>query len=70
MKSVIGTIIIFIGLYVIITNDVLSFFAQKSVTIFAISAIAVMLIVAVLVLGLPFSKKKGGHHDKDSEHLN
>ena len=70
MKSVIGTIIMFIALYVVITNDVLSFFAQKSVTVFAVGAIAIMLIVAVLVLGLPFSKKKGGHHDKDNEHLN
>lgn len=69
MKSVIGTIIIFIGLYVVITNDILGFFAQKSVTVFAICAIAVMLIVAVLVLGLPFSKKKGGHHDEENEHL-
>lgn len=70
MKSVIGTIIVFIGLYVVITSDILSFFASDSVFIFAIGAIAVMLIVAVLVLGLPFSKKKGGHHDEDSEHLN
>ena len=67
MKSVIGTIIIFIGLYFTISNaivgDVLDFFAQKSFFIFAVGAIITMLCVAVVVLGLP-GKKKGGHHEK------
>jgi len=68
MKSVIGTIIIFIGVYVIVTSDILSFFAQKSFTVFAIGSVVTMLIIAFIVLGLP-KKTKGGHHEKDDKHL-
>lgn len=70
MKSVIGTIIVFILLYLFISNavigDVLNFFAQKSFSIFAVGSVVAMLIVSVIVLGFP--KKKGGHHEKD-KHL-
>ncbi len=68
MRSVIGTIIIFIGIYVVMANDILSFFAQKSTLIFAVCAVIFMLIIAMLVLGLPH-KKGGENHDKDN-HLN
>ena len=60
MKSVIGMFVIFMGLYIVLVNDMLSFFAQKSVFIFAVGAIITMLIVALIVLGLPVSKKNPG----------
>jgi len=67
MKSVIGMFVIFMGLYIILVNDMLSFFAQKSVFIFAVGAIITMLIVALIVLGLPVSKKNpGGNDDEDT----
>jgi len=71
MKSVMSTIIIFILLYLIITNavigDILGFFAQKSFFIFAVGSVITMFIVSLIVLGFP-QKKKGGHHEKD-KHL-
>ena len=69
MRSVIGTIIIFIGIYVVVANDILSFFTRKSTLIFAVCAVIFMLIIAVLVLGFPRMKKGGENHDEDS-HLN
>jgi len=66
MRSIIGTIIMFIAIYVIVTSNILSFFAQKSFTIFAISSVVVMLIVAVIVLGVP-SRKKGEDHDDENK---
>ncbi|MBR1374329.1 hypothetical protein IJ556_07785 [bacterium] len=63
MKSVIGTIVIFIGIYVIVRNDILAFFAQDSFFIFALCSIVIMLIVAVTVLGLPKFGKRGEHDD-------
>lgn len=69
MKSVIGTIIMFLVLYVVISNDMLSFFAQDSVLIFAIGSIVVLLIVAVCVLGLPsLESLKGGYHEESDKH--
>jgi len=65
MKSIIGTIIMFIAIYVIVTSNVLSFFAQKSFTVFAIGSVVFMLVVALVVLGLP--KKKGGNHDDENK---
>lgn len=70
MKSVIGMFIVFIGLYIVIVNDMLSFFAQKSVFVFAVSAIIVMLIIAVYVLGLPKIQLKGGHQDDEDKPQN
>lgn len=64
MKSVIITIIMFAGLYVIISSDVLSFLGQKSVLYFSIGAVFCMLLTAVIVLGIPLKKKKGGKNDK------
>lgn len=65
MKSVIGMFVIFMGLYIVLVNDMLSFFAQKSVFIFAVGAIITMLIVALIVLGLPVSKKNPGENDDE-----
>ncbi|MBO5039002.1 MAG: hypothetical protein J6C85_06085 [Alphaproteobacteria bacterium] len=65
MKSVIITIIMFAGLYVIINSDVLSFLGQKNVLYFSIGAVVCMLLTAVIVLGIPLKKKKGGNNDKN-----
>lgn len=71
MKSVISTIIVFILLYLLITNavigDVFAFFAQKSFFIFAVGSVVTMLIISVIVLGIP-KRKKGENHEKD-KHL-
>lgn len=64
MKSVAGMFIVFIGLYIIVYSDVFSFFAQSSVTIFAISSAIAMLILALFVLGLPRIRKRGDSNDK------
>jgi len=69
MKSVIGMFIIFVGLYIVIVNDMLSFFAQKSFLIFAVLAICVMMVVALFVLGLP-KKTKGGHQNDEDKPQN
>ncbi len=68
MKSVLGMIVVFIGLYIVIYSDILGFFAQKWVLAFSVSLAIFMLIVAVVVLGLPFSKKKGGEDDVEDVH--
>ena len=67
MKSVIGMFVIFFGIYIVVANDMLSFFAQKSVFIFAVFAIIVMMIVAVFVLGLPKIQLKRGHQDDEDK---
>lgn len=70
MKSVIGMFIIFIGLYIVIVNDMLSFFAQKSFFVFAVLAIVVMMVVALCVLGLPKIQPKGGYRDDEDKPQN
>ena len=65
MKSVIITIIMFAGLYVIISSDILGFLGQKNVLYFSIAAVFCMLLTALIVLGVP-QKKKGGKNDKSS----
>ena len=64
MRSIIGTIIMFVVIYVIVTSNVLDFFAQKSFSIFAESAAVFMLVLAFIVLAV-LAKKKGGLHDKE-----
>ena len=61
MKSVIQTLFIFIGLYIIISSGILSFFAQKSVLIFAIASVLFMLVLAFILLNL--HKNNGGEID-------
>lgn len=63
MKSVIGTVVAFIGVYIIIENGILSFFAQKPVIIIALGLVFLMLIIAAAVLGIPHKKKGGGGHE-------
>jgi len=64
MKSIIGTFMIFLVLYIMLTTGVFRFLAQESVTVFALSAIFIMLAVAFIVLGAPNFKKKGESDDK------
>lgn len=60
MKSVLGMIVVFIGLYIIIYSDIFGLFAQKWFIIFAGISVVASLGVAALMFGLPFKKKKGG----------
>jgi len=64
MKSVIVTIIMFIAIYIMLVTGIFDFLAQKSVTMFALGAIAIMFIVAIIVLGFPLFKKKGKTDDE------
>ena len=66
MKSVIGTIIIFIGLYILGMTGVFNFFAQDFILPILSGVIVALLIVAVLILGVPNRNKKGENHDKDA----
>ncbi len=65
MKSVIGMIVVFIGVYIVVYYDIFGFFAQKWFFIFSMCSIAVTLLIAAVTLGLPFNRKRGGQNDKD-----
>lgn len=67
MRSVFGTIIIFIALYIILYFDIFGFLAQSWVLYTTIGLVVLMLVLALFVLGLP-GKKKGGHkNEKDTD---
>ena len=63
MKSVVQNILIFIGLYIILSSGIVNFFAQKSVFIFAVASVFVMLILAYVLLNLR-KDKIGGNKDE------
>ena len=63
MKSVVHTILIFIGLYIITSSGILEFFAQKSFLIFAVASVFVMLAIAFILLNLK-KNSKGENNDK------
>lgn len=63
MKSVIGMIVVFIGVGIILYLDVFNLFAQSWMFISSLVLVAIMLLIAVFVLGLPLKKNKGGKHD-------
>ena len=63
MKSVVQTLFMFIILGVIISSGIIDFFAQKSVLIFAVSSVFVMLIVAFVTLNL-YKAKEGDKNDE------
>jgi FtsH-binding integral membrane protein len=63
MKSVVQTLFIFIVLGIIISSGIIDFFAQKSVLIFAIASVFVMLIIAFVTLNL-YKAKEGEKNDK------
>ncbi len=63
MKSVLGMIVVFIGLYIILYSDIFGFFAQKGIIIFAGITVIASLLAAIFAFGLPFKKKKGKNHE-------
>lgn len=67
MRSIIGTIIMFIVVYAVVTSNILDFFAQKGFTIFAISSAVIMLIVAFVVLTV-LGRKKGRLNNDENKH--
>ena len=62
MKSVVHTILIFIGLYIITSSGILEFFAQKNFLIFAVASVFVMLGIAFVLLNLK-KHSKGESND-------
>lgn len=65
MKSILGTIIIFLGLYIILYFDIFGFFAQSWMFYIALGLVLFMLVLAFVVLRKPL-KKKGGQNDKNN----
>lgn len=68
MKSVITTIIMFIGLYILITTGVFDLLSQDFVLPVVVGLIVAMFIVIVVALSVSNSKKRGVKDDKD-KHL-
>lgn len=66
MRSVLGMFIIFAVIYIVLANDMLAFFAQKSVFYFVISAIACLFVTAIVVLGVPSIEKGGISNEKNT----
>ena len=64
MKSVVHTIFIFVGLYIIISSGILDFFAQKSFLIFAIASVFVMLGITFVLLNLRKNDKGETNDEK------
>jgi uncharacterized membrane protein SirB2 len=62
MKSIIQTLFIFIGLSIIISSGIIEFFMQKSVFVFAVASVFVMLVLAFILLNL--------RKDKEGENAN
>lgn len=68
MKSVITTIIMFIGLYVLMKTRIFEFLSQDFVFPVIVGLIVAMLIITLVALGVQSSKKRGVKDDKD-KHL-
>lgn len=66
MKSVITTIIMFIGLYILIATGVFDLLSQDFVFPVVVGIIIAMFIVLIVLLGVSNSKKKGVNDDKDT----
>ncbi len=64
MKSIIGMIVVFIGLYIILYYDIFGFFAQSWVFYFSIILAIVMTLIAFVLLK-HLEKVKGGKNDKN-----
>ena len=66
MKSVVGMIVVFIGLYIIAYSDIMGFFAQKTLYYTALGCVC----IAAAFLGTPFTKplfkRRGDDNDKTS----
>ena len=65
MKSVIGMIVVFIGLYIVIYFDIFGFFAQKWFLYLSGTMVVISLLAALIVFGSPFTRKRGGQDDKN-----
>ena len=63
MKSVIGMIVVFAGVGIILYLDVFNLFAQSWMFTLSLIMVAIMLLIAVFVLGLPSKTKKGGKNE-------
>lgn len=68
MKSVITTIIMFIGLYVVIKTGIFDLLSQDFVFPIVVGLIVAMFIVMAVILSVSNSKKRGVKNDKD-KHL-
>ena len=70
MKSVVGMIVVFIGLYIIAYSDVIGFFAHKTFHYVAIGSVCISLALAAAFFGTPISKplfkRRGDNNDKTS----
>ncbi len=73
MKSVISTIVIFIGLYIIVSSGMMDFLAQNYVFYIALGSVIIALLAAVALIGTPFSKpfikikRRGDDHDQNTD---
>lgn len=63
MKSVVGMIVVFLGLSVILYYNIFGLFAQSWMLYFSLILTAIMLIIVACRYGLPFHKK-GESNDK------
>ena len=70
MKSVVGMIVVFIGLYIIAYSDIMGFFAQKTIYYTVFGCVCIALAMAAAFLGTPFTKplfkRRGDDNDKTS----
>lgn len=73
MKSVISTIVIFIGLYIIVSSGIIDLLAQKWLLYIAVGSVIIVLLAAVALIGTPFSKplikfkRRGDDHDENTD---
>lgn len=73
MKSVISTIVIFIGLYIIVSSGIMDLLVQKWLLYIAVGSVITILLLAVALIGTPFSKpfikikRRGDDHDKSTD---
>lgn len=73
MKSVISTIVIFVGLYIIVSSGIMDLLAQKWLLYIAIGSVIIVLLTAVALIGTPFSKPlikfkgRGDDHDENTD---
>lgn len=68
MKSVITTIIMFIGLYILIVSGVFDLLSQDFIFPVVVGLIVVMFVVMLIILSVSRLKMKGVKDDKD-KHL-
>lgn len=69
MKSVINTIVIFVGLYIIASSGIMDLLMNKYISYIACGSIVAMLLLTIAIIGTPFSKpfikikRRGDAHD-------